>query len=79
MSAGMLGYLAGHHPSRALLLVQLGDGLDAYIHAGRGSLSRGPWNKCGPHALNRYIFHFSRFKLIFYVLVAVFICYLTLS
>jgi len=25
----------------------MGDAPDALKHAGRGSLSRGPWNKCG--------------------------------
>ena len=44
----MLGYPAGHQPPPApYCLFSMEDASDASKHAGRGSLSRGSWNKCG--------------------------------
>ena len=60
----MLGCLPWHQPfSGALLLIQHGRGRDAFMHAGRGSLSRGPWNKCG------YLVYYSLFKVHFPLIV----------
>jgi len=48
MSAGMLGYVARQQPSpETFSRFSMGDAPDARKHASRGSLSRGPWNKCG--------------------------------